>query len=502
MSKLRIGIGGIWHESNSFCDRGVTPDDFVLRGRMAIGKDVIEKSDRQDEVAGFVEVLRKNSEVEIIPLISAETWIAGHLTDETVDFLEDVLRQQLRQAGHLDGICFAPHGAMAGTTIADVDGHFIKVFREELGDRVPIILALDCHAVVTRQMIELSTALVGSRTHPHVDVVETGMRAAKILLDTLSGKIKPAVACHKIPLLVPPPDDGTNSGALKELFDKFIAWDQIDRVIAGSLCPSYAWQDVPEQGWAAVAVTDNDPELADRLARELAQACWDARDRLLPEIMFAPRDAVRRAAVTNGSPVVITDSADTVGGGAPGDNTVLLKALLESRHEVDGLILAHLPDPEAVSIVKRHQVGDTLTVRVGGKRDTKYCLPLTVTAQLLCKTVGPITNDGKFIAEPMAETGGIVCLGIDNLRLVLTDREIMGPQPSLFRKVGIEPFEAKIVTLKTGVGFKVTYGHVARAVFRADCPGVLSYNLPRYKFAHVSGPMFPIDADAEWQLPE
>ena len=501
MSNLRIGIGGIWHESNSFCERGVAPDDFVLRGRMAIGKDVIDKSDRQDEIAGFVEVLRKNSDVEIIPLLSAETWISGHLTADTVGFLEGILCQQLRSAGRLDGICFAPHGAMAGTTIADVDGHFLNVFREELGGRVPIVLALDCHAVVTRQMIELSTALVGSRTHPHVDVVETGMRAAKILLDTLSGKIKPVVVCHKIPILVPPPDDGTNSGALKELFDKFIAWDQIKGVISGSLCPCYAWQDVPEQGWAAVAVTDNDPELAQRLARELAQACWEARCRLLPETMYPPREAIRRAAAVDGCPVVITDSADTVGGGAPGDNTVLLEALLASRHDVDGLVLIHLPDPEAVSIVQKHLVGDTVTVRVGGKRDTMYCVPLTATAQVLCITEGPITNDGKFIAEPMAETGGIVCLGIDNLRLVLTDCEIMGPQPSLYRKAGIEPFEAKIVTLKTGVGFKVTYGHVAKAVFRADCPGVVSYNLPRYKFSHVPRPMFPLDADAQWHLP-
>ena len=499
--KFRIGIGGIWHESNSFCVRDVTAEDFTIHGRTAIGKNVLDQTERRDEVAGFAEVLKRNSQIEIIPLLSAETWIAGHLTDEAVGFLEDILRCGLREAGPLDGICFAPHGAMAGTTIADVDGHFIKVFREELGTNVPIVLALDCHAVVTRQMIELSTAIVASRTHPHVDVVETGMRAANILLDTLSGKVRPVIACHKIPLLLPPPDDGTKSGALKELFDKFIAWDQIDNVIAGSLCPSYPWQNVPEQGWAAIVVADNDMALADRLARELAQACWDARFRLLPEPMVSPQEAVRQAAAAEGCPILITDSADTVGSGAPGDNTVLLEALLELCHEVDGLVLAHLPDPEAVSLIKAHRVGDTVTVRGGGKRDTRYSSPLTVTGEILCITEGPITNDGNFIAEPMAEVGSIVCLGIRNVRLVLTEREIMGPQPSVFRKVGIEPFEAKVVTLKTGIGFKVTYGHVAKAVIRADCPGVVSYNLRNYDFTRVPRPMFPIDTDAHWKLP-
>ena len=92
-------------------------------------------------------------------------------------------------------------------------------------------------------------------------------------------------------------------------------------------------------------------------------------------------------------------------------------------------------------------------------------------------TDGVIEDVGKFGATPYLDVGTTVCLGIENLRLVLTERISLGPQPSLFRKVGIEPFEAKIVTLKTGVGYVVTYGYVAKAVFRADCPGAASYNL-------------------------
>lgn len=76
----------------------------------------------------------------------------------------------------------------------------------------------------------------------------------------------------------------------------------------------------------------------------------------------------------------------------------------------------------------------------------------------------------------------------------------MGPQPSLFRKVGIEPFEAKVVTLKTGIGFKVTYGDVAKAVIRADCPSVVSCNLRNYDFTRVPRPMFPIDEGVRWGL--
>ena len=61
--------------------------------------------------------------------------------------------------------------------------------------------------------------------------------------------------------------------------------------------------------------------------------------------------------------------------------------------------------------------------------------------------------------------------------------------------MGIDPFKAKIVALKTGVGFKATYGDVAQAVFRADCPAAASYNLHNYDYQHIERPMFPLDPE-------
>jgi microcystin degradation protein MlrC len=499
MSDLRIGVGRLHHESNSFSCADTQASDFRSYQGMLVGNEVLNQPERRDEITGFQEVLCRERGIEIVPLFSTEALPSGLLSDDAVGYLDAMLRGQLVRAGRLDGICFALHGAISGHTIPDLDGHFLKVMREVVGPSIPIACPLDCHAVVTRQMVELATGLVAYRTHPHVDLVETGARAARILVDTLRGKVKPTTGHQRIPLLLPPPDAGTHAGALKELFDSFIAWDQMDGVIAGSLCPCYAWQDVPEQGWAALAVTNDDQGLADRLARKLAQAAWEARFRLLPEPMLSPQEAIRQAAAVDGCPVVITDSADTVGGGAGGDTTTLLSALVEMRHDVDGLILTHLPDPQAIRAVKAAQPGDTVTVEVGGKRDTRFGRPLRVTGQLLCRTEGPIHDGGHFGNEPMIDVGAIVCLGIDNVRLVLTERAIMGPQPSLYRKVDIDQFRAKIVALKTGVGFKTTYGHVAKAVIRADCPGSVSYNLHHFDFEHIPRPMSPLDSDFAWE---
>ena len=499
MSDWRIGIGRFWHESNGFSSLPTTIDDFLSCEGTAVGPDILNHPERRDEVTGFVDVLGRDARVELAPLLAVGAMPSGLVAQEAVRTLEETLRTQLRHAGRLDGICFALHGAMSAVTIPDLDGYFLQVVREEVGPDIPIVCSLDCHAVVTRRMVDLATALIAYRTHPHVDIVETGARAARILLDVLQGTAKPVAWYQRVPLLLPPSDDGTNSGPLKELFDTFIAWDNMEGVIACSLCFSFAWQDVPEQGWAALAVTNGDEALAERLARELAGLCWDARKSLLPEPMLPPEAAVREAQAAPGRPVIITDSADALGAGGGGDNTVILETLLRMRGEVDGLILLHIPDPHAVSALKASKVGEMVTVTVGGRRDSRFSKPVPVTGRILCITNGPIDDDGKFGSEPVIEVGSIVCLGVDNLRLVLTERVILGPQPSVFRKVGIEPFDAKIVALKTGVGFKVTYGRVAKAVIRADCPGAASYNLSNYDFTHIPRPMFPVDGDFDWK---
>ena len=100
--------------------------------------------------------------------------------------------------------------------------------------------------------------------------------------------------------------------------------------------------------------------------------------------------------------------------------------------------------------------------------------------------------------------GPVVCLGLDNLRLVLTERLFttgLGPQPSLDRKVGLNPFDAGIVHVKTGVGFQYTYGDAAQAVVRADCPSAVSYNLDNFEFEHVPRPMFLLDAFDDGSAP-
>src|SRR5687767_14045209 len=116
---------------------------------------------------------------------------------------------------------------MMSAAVPDFDGILLSVVRQQIGQAFPVICTLDCHAVLTEQMVSHSTAIFVYRTHPHVDIVETGQRAADLLLRILRQEVSPTMACRKVPMLMTTPNEGTRSGPLKALFDQLVAWDAV-----------------------------------------------------------------------------------------------------------------------------------------------------------------------------------------------------------------------------------------------------------------------------------
>ena len=136
---------------------------------------MLHRADDADELTGMLDVFRNDEAVELVPLFAAARQPSGAIAADCADALSNLLRGQLRSAGAFDAICFSLHGAMTGENTPDLDGHFLQVMREEVGASIPIVCSLDCHATVTRQMVELSTALTAYRTHPHTDGLQVNV---------------------------------------------------------------------------------------------------------------------------------------------------------------------------------------------------------------------------------------------------------------------------------------------------------------------------------------
>ena len=82
----------------------------------------------------------------------------------------------------MDGVYFALHGAMAAANEEDPEGHLLAEARKLLGEHVPLVASFDLHGVLTDRMLKHVDAAVLYHTYPHVDFLETGQRAARLLL--------------------------------------------------------------------------------------------------------------------------------------------------------------------------------------------------------------------------------------------------------------------------------------------------------------------------------
>jgi len=182
--------------------------------------------------------------------------------------------------------------------------------------------------------------------------------------------------------------------------------------------------------------------------------------------------------------------ADNPGGGAPGDGTVILRALLEKG--VTNVGFAGIKDPEAVQRAIETGVRGTLRMAIGGKTDTFHGDPVEVQG-----TVRTLT-DGRFIhkaarAGLMADVGRTAVLDVNGVEIILTEKSHAPNDPEVFRRNGMEPQDKKILVLKSRGHFRAAYEPFAKAIIEVDAPGLTSPNLQLFEYTRVLRPLWPLD---------
>jgi microcystin degradation protein MlrC len=200
---MRIAIGQQWQETNTFNPLPTTRADFEAFGVLR-GAELIARLADTNEPGGFIQSLRAWPEApEIVGLVRLPAWPSGTATADTLAWLLEEMTTALEQAGRVDGVLLALHGAMVSAGDPDVEGAILELMRRHIGPQVPLVASLDLHANVTRRMVESADALVLYHTAPHIDVFETGQRAAGVLRRILVEGARPVTAFQKLPLVVP-----------------------------------------------------------------------------------------------------------------------------------------------------------------------------------------------------------------------------------------------------------------------------------------------------------
>jgi microcystin degradation protein MlrC len=465
---VRIAIGGIMHESNTYAT-DVTVRARFLEGSLARGE-AIEAvwRDAHHEIGGFLEGARRFG-FEVVPTLMAWATPAGPVADEVLDEVVEGIAEEVSK-GMADCLLLALHGAMVTRRHLDADAEVLRRLRSLLGPELPIVTTLDYHANVAREMSKLSNAIVGYQTYPHVDQRACGIKAAELAARTVAGEIQPVTAIAKPPMVIKILGQETEREPMRSLMAKARAAERQPSVLSVSVMSGFPYTDVPEMGPAVIAVTDGDRALAQAIADDLGKRMWEIREGLEVKCL-TPEEAVRSATAAEDHPVVLVDIGDNIGGGSPGDGTVLLHELLRQKAR-EAVVVIY--DPEAAIAAGRTGQGGRFHQLVGGKVDRRHGAPVEVSG------VVRSLHDGKWIEDlprhggrRFNDQGATAVIDLEGSSILVVD-SLRTPPFSLgqLTSLGIDPARQRILVVKAAIAYKAAYGPIAAKVIEVDTPGL------------------------------
>ena len=467
----RIAIAGFMHETNTFAPIKATWQDFVRAESfpgLTQGAEILEIFPPINiGTGGFIQAAEQLGHA-LLPIAWSETVPSAHVTVEAFENMAAIILQGLREQQPYDAIYLDLHGAMVTEHYQDGEGELLRRVREQVGPDIPIVVSLDLHSNTTQTMLDLSDGLIAYRTYPHIDMAATGARAARYL-DELLNKGKPAKARRPLPFLMPMTGQCTmvqpTLGVYQEL-------ERLEQTISGlrslSFTPGFPPADIWDCGPVVCAFADTQ-EVADQAVNALYHYILE-REAEFVAPMLSPNDAVVKAMQSNShKTMVLADVQDNCGCGATSDTTGLLAAMV--RNDAQNCVLGVLVDAEAAAAAHKAGLGAEIELAVGGKLFTKGDPPFKTRWKVTGLSDGRFLCTGPFYKGVNANLGNMAVLTCGGVSVVISTGRMQAADKEMFRHIGIEPANSKILGLKSSVHFRGDFTDIAEDILIVEAPG-------------------------------
>ena len=470
----RIAVGGFQHETNTFAP---TPADYAAFESgggwpaMCFGEALPPTLSGANIPAGGAFEAFHAAGHSTVGLAWAAASPSDRVTRDAYERIAGEIITRLQKALPVDGVYLDLHGAMVAEHFDDGEGELLARVRRLVGDKVPLVVSLDLHANVTRQMFAQADGMVIYRTYPHVDMADTGARAARLLMQMLATGRRPAKRFHTFDYLTGIPSQCTFIEPCQSIYTLLDALEKRHGVSL-SFAPGFPMADFAECGMS-ICGYGADERALDQAMAALRARIEDAEKEFALEL-FSPGDAIRRAMQTGtiGLPTVLADTQDNPGAGGNGDTTGVLAALLAIKPQ--DAVLGMMIDPPAAKFA--HQVGrnNTTGFSLGAISGVAGIEPVRARFKVEALGDGNFTGTGPFYRNfkmhmgPMAALRSIDAPGV---RVVLATTKCQTADQEMFRHVGIEPKLQRIVAVKSSVHFRADFQPIAKEVLVVKSPG-------------------------------
>ncbi len=493
-SPTRVFVAGLFHETHTFLDGETTWDDFSV----LLGRDVLKVRGDASPMGGALEAAQQLG-WDVYPALLATAPPSAIVTDDVCFRYWEELQSALtecQRTGPLDAVLLILHGAMTCRTICDVEGELLERLSERLSShRVPVFGAYDLHANFTARMAAYSDCLVAYRQNPHSDARETAVRSVHLLERSIRSKIIPRTHFAQPGIMWPPTGTGTATDPMLSLLKLARELQQEHpNFWEVNVNGGFSFADTPDTGVSFSVVTSGPAHEAEaalgrlcRMARELAPA---------GNVVERPVDEVLPTLDRNAPGLtVLVEPSDNIGGGAPGDCTGLLRALI--AHDFKNSAVC-LNDPLAVRQLSQHQPGDKVTLPLGGRGSRLDPGPLTLEVELLRLSDGYFTLRDKqshlaSMAGDRFDMGDCAVVRHKGITILLTSRKTPPMDLGQWKHVGIDPADFSFVGVKAAVAHRRAWDPISKGNVWVSTPGPCSSDLLHLPFRQLRRPVYPLD---------
>lgn len=488
---MRIAVGGFQHETNTFAPTKADYSAFEQADSwpaLQRGAGLLSAFGGMNvPVAGFIDAASVGN--TLLPLVWCSATPSAHVTEDAFERIMAMMIEELRSAGSVDAVYLDLHGAMVTEHFDDGEGEILRRVRAVIGRDVPLVVSLDLHANVTAQMVAEADALIGYRTYPHVDMAETGARAAEHLFKLLKSGHRQAKAMRRLDYLIPLTAQCTLIEPAAALYALVAETEGKllgnGRVTSVSFTTGFPPVDIPECG--PVVVAYGETEAAAEAAAQRIDDAARAAEPDFSEKLWSAHDAVAHAirhSAPGKGPVVLADTQDNPGAGGNGDTVGILSELL--AQDAQNACLAVLFDPESAARAAQAGEGAVVTLSLGAKTGgAPGERPIEAEFEVMRITNGEFLATGPFYGGSRMSLGTTVRLRHRGVQVVVASRKGQCADKEMIRHTGLDPRNLAILAVKSSVHFRADFGPMASEVLVVESPGPNIADLAKLPFRRL-----------------
>ena len=492
MSK-KVFMCGLSQESNSF--NPVLSEKYIFDSFFPFwGDDSLPERFSLPSANGMRDTFSQGgAELVFGPVVRAGS--GGPVKHSVIKFFLDKTLENLKKAGKVDGVAIAMHGATVSDEEEDVCGYIIETLRKTVGEDIPISVSFDLHANVTERIAKNADYISGFQAYPHLDQYETGVRAAKRLLEAMEGN-GGKTAMVSVPSIASAHGYTTTAGSLGKLVRRAKGLIEKGEITDYTIFEVQPWLDVAKMATTVIVIAESE-EKAKSVASELALENFKIREELLGEKLFSIPEVIKKALENkSGKPVILVDSADSPNAGATADSAAVIEYLLPYRETLSCAVA--VSDIPAVEKAIALGVGAVSDFTLGATMAPNLSKPVLVKdATVISIHEGTFYSYGPQDKGSERALGKTVILKAGKIQIHVSSYGKFEGDLNFYRSFGIDPQECDLVGVKACTSFRAGYEPIAAEICNTDTPGSACGILTALPFKKRPVPMYPFEEITE-----